>query len=112
MRSTRDLPKRIAKIRTDANLSQTEFGKRIGVSQPTVSAMESSPKATSTQSVKTICATFHISEEYLLYGEGEAYSKTSELMILYYRMTEYEQNIIMHLARSLTSSQPFKIDDT
>ena len=105
MNSPHDMPQRIALIRRNAKLSQVEFGKKIGVSQPTVSAMEKTADATTAHSAKSICAIFHVREEYLLYGDGEMYSPVTELIVLYHRMTEYEQNMILHIARKLGDSE-------
>lgn len=65
---------RIKRIRTEAGMTQEEFGKEIGATRGMVTTYE---KGTiPTQSTRMlICSKFSISESWLETGEGEPYKK-------------------------------------
>ncbi len=57
---------RIKEIRQDYKLTQREFGKKLSVSQDTVSLWEKAKAYPSTEYVIEICKAFDISADYLL----------------------------------------------
>ena len=57
---------RIKEIRNDNKLNQSEFGKRLSVSQDTISLWEKGKSLPSTEYVILICKTYNISADYLL----------------------------------------------
>lgn len=65
----------IKKIRKMLNMSQEEFGKRIGLSRATVGRIESEEVQPTERTIVTICSVFHIRREYLLYGEEPIWEK-------------------------------------
>jgi transcriptional regulator with XRE-family HTH domain len=67
---------RIKKLRKVLDLTQTEFGRRIGVKQNTVALIEGGRK-TSDQTIFAICREFNVSEEWLRTGEGEMFRTRS-----------------------------------
>lgn len=67
---------RIKKLRKALDLTQTEFGRRIGVKQNTVALIEGGRK-TSDQTIFAICREFNVSEEWLRTGEGEMFRTRS-----------------------------------
>lgn len=69
---------RIKQIRKEHGLTQTEFGNRIGISNPSVSTIESGKNSPSGQTIKAICREFGINEEWLRTGEGERKSSTAD----------------------------------
>lgn len=67
---------RIRKIRKESSEKTLEkFGKKIGISAPSVSMLESGKNKPSRQTVVSICKNFNVNEEWLLTGEGEPYIK-------------------------------------
>lgn len=68
---------RIKAIRKDSkiNLSQEEFGKRIGITKASVSRIESGENNPSEQTLILICREFNVNEEWLRTGEGEMFVK-------------------------------------
>lgn len=62
--------KRIRQIRTEFDLSQAEFGKKIGISDAAVSKLESGKNTPSETTIKAICSEFGIQYQWLKTGEG------------------------------------------
>ena len=58
------------------NMSQEEFGKRIGLSRATVGRIESEEARPTERTIVTICSVFHIRRDYLLYGEEPIWEKS------------------------------------
>ena len=61
-----EIAKRIKEIRADKNLTQTQFGNILAVSQDTVSLWEKGKSYPSIEYIILICKTFNISADYLL----------------------------------------------
>ena len=58
--------KRLRKLREDKKISQTDLGRRVGVSGSTISAYEKSRKLPALDTLKNICSVLDISSDYLL----------------------------------------------
>lgn len=65
---------RIKYIRKEIGLTQAEFGERIGVTQNSVAQFELGRRNPSEQTIMMICREFHVSEEWLRTGKGEAFA--------------------------------------
>lgn len=68
---------RIRQIRRQIGLSQAEFGKRIGVSDPAISMAERGITNASDQTILSICREFGVNETWLRTGEGEMRVKST-----------------------------------
>ena len=73
-----DLGNRIRQIRKLNNLSMDSFGKRIGLTRPAISRIESGINNPSAQTVMFICKEFGLNEEWLRTGEGEMHCEVSQ----------------------------------
>lgn len=62
---------RIKELRKSNNLSQVEFGKRIGVSGATISTSESGKTTPDEQTIRAICSEFNVNRDWLVDGVGE-----------------------------------------
>lgn len=60
------IAKRIKEIRMGNQLSQSQFGALLSVSQDTVSLWEKGKSIPTAECLSTICKTFHVSADYLL----------------------------------------------
>ena len=72
-----DIGERIKRVRKDSNLTQEEFGTRLGMSRSMVVNLEMGRLKTVDQvkrSCKMISSEFHINEEWLLTGEGDMHA--------------------------------------
>lgn len=63
---------RIKKLRKALDLTQREFGERIGIKANTVTMIEKG-RNTSEQTIQAICREFRVNEEWLRTGEGEMF---------------------------------------
>lgn len=72
---------RIKRVRSDANMTLVEFGKKIGLTKSTVSRMEQNGYAVIPQNVQLICTAFNISEKWLTEGKGDMYTSDEEAIL-------------------------------
>lgn len=72
------LKERIRELRKSLNLSQTEFGARIGVKQGSVAGYESGKREPIDAVIYSICREFGVDEGWLRAGEGEPFLQLSE----------------------------------
>lgn len=68
---------RIKQLRKILNLTQKDFGMRIGMKQNTIALIEGG-RNTSDQTVFAICREFNVSEEWLRTGSGDMFVKIPE----------------------------------
>ena len=66
---------RIKKLRKALDLTQAEFGRRIGMKQNTIALIEGGRK-TSDQTVISICREFNVNEAWLRNGTGEMFAES------------------------------------
>ena len=83
-----DINKRISLLREELNLSQTDFGKQIGVSRGVISNIDLNvvDAATKPLMIQQICKTYGINRTWLETGEGEMFvpqTRDEELALLF-----------------------------
>lgn len=76
------LQDRIKKIRTDQNMSQTDFAKALLVSRSAVCKMESGENAPSKQTKELMTRAFGVSKTWLENEEGEPYAPLSRSQVI------------------------------
>lgn len=64
------MKERIKQIRKAKELSQVEFGKKIGIGKTSVSKLETGENSPSEQTIILICKEFGVNEVWLRTGEG------------------------------------------
>lgn len=62
---------RIKKIREHKNLTQEEFGKKIGSARNTIANYENGNRSPSNSVIKSICREYGVNENWLRTGKGE-----------------------------------------
>ncbi len=72
---------RIKRVRSNANMTLVEFGKKIGLTKSTVSRMEQNGYSVIPQNVQLICSTFNISEKWLTEGQGDMYTSDEDAIL-------------------------------
>lgn len=117
------LKERLKEIRKMKQLTQDEFGKKIGISNTAVSKIERGENNLSEQNIISICREFDVNEQWLRTGEGDIFleipredifieaavslSKENdkfamEAVVKYWQLDESEKKIlkdfILHLA--------------
>lgn len=68
---------RIYALRKHLDISQTEFGERLGLTKSAISRIESGCNAATEQTMILLCKEFHVSPEWLRTGEGEMFATSS-----------------------------------
>ena len=69
-----DISERIKILRKDTRLSQTEFGKPIGLSRDEVKNIELGRTRVKEITIPLLCSRFKVSEDWLRTGSGEMYA--------------------------------------
>lgn len=72
------IPERVKDLRKRLALTQSEFGKQIGVSRDVISNLEYGRVAPTDLIINVICAKFGVDEHWLRTGEGEMFPQKSE----------------------------------
>ena len=83
------MQERIKMLRKTLNLTQQEFGKRIGTTQNAIGNYEIGHRSPSSSVINNICKTFSVNEEWLRTGEGEMFLELLTMSWIY-----SQQNII------------------
>ena len=68
----------IKELRNDLKLSQTEFGKKLGVSRDTINNLERNRVDIKDLIIKSICHEFNVNELWLRSGDGDMF-KSNDL---------------------------------
>lgn len=108
-----ELGDRIASRRQELGMSQRQLSKACGVSQPTISAIESSTKSPSTVTVSLIAKALNMTLAELLDEEKEAAtlngdSPRNEAISLYDSLSEPSQDKALSYLRFLSKSEDKK----
>lgn len=72
---------RLLKIRKSLRLNQEEFGKKIELSKPSISALENGTREITDRTVKLICTEFNVNEDWFRTGEGEMFIETDSSIL-------------------------------
>lgn len=64
---------RIKEVRKVLNMTQTEFGERIGMTASGISRLESGDTNPIESTIKLICATYNVDYRWLTTGQGEMF---------------------------------------
>lgn len=106
---------RIKKVRKKYNLSQEEFGKRIGIGKTSVSKLESGENRPSEQTIILICKEFNINEVWLRTGEGgenNMLTKVSEddrFSLNLGRLSITQNKMLINMVNSIAEASPEKL---
>ena len=77
-----EISKRLKQLRKHLGLTQTDFGKKIGVKGNTVTNYENGRRALSEQTIKSICREFNVSYEWLVDGTEPMFSEVDNTTML------------------------------
>lgn len=91
--------KRLKKIRLTNNMSQEEFGKKIGIeSRAHISALENGNRNITDRIINDICREFYINPEWLRYGTGDMTIKPNDKLSMYVsEITDSDDDFIKDL---------------
>lgn len=100
---------RIIQLRKSLELTQGEFGKQINLTDAMVSLLESGKKKPLDRTVRLICYTFNVSEEWLRYGTGGMFNPSLEagnededrLLTMFRKLTAEMRQVVLAKVREL-----------
>ena len=100
---------RIIELRKFLNLSQTDFGKQIGISKSSVSDIEIGRISISERTIISICSKFNVNEEWLKTGNGNMFieydKKHDEFFSVFQNLKEPLQDFLIRTASDLLDTQ-------
>ena len=109
------MKERLKQLRKHLKLTQGEFGRKLGMSDLSVSYMESGRTTLSNQNVNLICLTFKINEEWFRYGTGEMMlpeatevepsEEGKRLMILFEKLSPTARQLLIEWAEGLVAKE-------
>ena len=108
--------KRIREIRKFYNLTQTDFGKRIGVAGNTITNYESGNREPSNAVITLICKEFNVNEVWLRTGEGGIDNMFTQLYpadrysINLGSLTSSENKFVQNAINYLAEAEPEKLE--
>lgn len=76
-----DINDRIKAVRNQLDLTQVEFGRKTGISQGHLTSIENGKRTVTEKTIKVICATFDVNEEWLRFGRGEMFVKNDSTLV-------------------------------
>lgn len=72
---------RLKELRNYLDISQEEFGKKINLSKPTISAFETQTRNMTDRVLSDISAQFNVNEEWLRHGQGEMFIESDSSVL-------------------------------
>lgn len=72
---------RLKKLRLELGLSGEKFGENLGVTKMAISKMENGKTNITEQTIKLICSTYNVNEDWLRNGSGEMFVESSDSLI-------------------------------
>lgn len=100
---------RIIELRKFLNLSQTDFGKQIGISKSSISDIEIGRISISERTIISICSKFNVNEEWLKSGNGNMFleydKKHDEFFSVFQNLKEPLQDFLIRTAHDLLDTQ-------
>ncbi len=103
---------RIRKLRKTLDLTQQEFGNRLGVKRNTIATYETGKSSPSDAAVALICREFGVNEVWLRTGEGEMFTKISdddEFSLSLGKLTLEENRFVRNAVNYLANAEPEKL---
>lgn len=76
-----DINDRVKAVRNQLELTQVEFGSKTGISQGHLTSIENGKRTVTEKTLKVICATFDVNEEWLRFGQGEMFVRDDSKLI-------------------------------
>lgn len=99
---------RLKIARTQLGLNQTEFAKSLGITQTSLSMLESGKRPLQDRHIKVVCKTYGINENWLAYGTGEMFSSSpylDEFSKIYSSLSDETQKHLLSIAQNLYDAE-------
>lgn len=105
---------RIKQIRKDNNLTQTEFGEKIGVKGNTITNYETGLRNPSDAIIKAICREFNVNELWLRTGQGKPTTKLEgeeRFALNIGKLQNTDNETVMRWVNAIAESNPELLKD-
>lgn len=102
---------RIKYLRKQFDLTQSEFGERIGIRGNTVATYEIGERTPSNAVITAICKEFGVNREWLVDGIGEPYRDTTEREMIEKLVNDCEHSdVLSAIVKTLLALNPDQLD--
>lgn len=91
---------RVRLLRNQLNMTQTDFGSKISVTQNHLSGVEIGRRDVSERMIKIICLEFNVNEEWLRHGDGEIFVQTDTFSLDDYANKNNLSNLEIDIIKS------------
>lgn len=91
---------RIKTIRQNENLTQEEFGEKVGLNRDIIFNIESGRKILRSEYIEDICSTFNINAEWMIYGRGPIYKTSDKSKLLSDNLSKLSESDLLRDAMS------------
>ena len=104
------MSRRIRDIRKKLGLTQSDFGRKIGIEGGSLSMIERGINSLTEQNIKLICSIYNVNEDWLRTGNGEMFNSElipggKELLAAYEKLLPINRKLILAHADYLLESQ-------
>lgn len=72
---------RVNEVRKSLNMTLESFGKKLGVGKTAISKIEKGERGLTDQMATSICRTYHVNYDYLMYGDGEMFDDLPQTIV-------------------------------
>lgn len=99
---------RLRELRRYLELNQTDFAKKLGLTQTAYSMIENGNRPLSQKHIKVICSEFGISENWICNGNGDMFTKSpheKELLNIFESLTTDSQEYLITMAKELLKTE-------
>lgn len=92
---------RIRRIRKDREYRQEDLAPLVGMTQSSLSYVESKNKVFTAEQLMALCRVLQVSPEYIVFGGEEEDMGTIEIMQLFKQLPPKERDMLLRTARAL-----------
>jgi transcriptional regulator with XRE-family HTH domain len=98
---------RIKLLRSELNISQTEFSKKIFISQSSLGEIETGVRKVNDRIIQLICSEFNINKDWIKTGQGSMFDiekpdiKLKHLIEIYKQLDKLSQECLLEQSESL-----------
>ena len=105
---------RIKKLRKELNLTQNQFGEKIGVKGNTITNYETGLRTPTDTVINNICKTFNVNEHWLRDGTGEMFLEQTRneqtdtfdgVIRILTALDASDWNVLLHIASTLVNNK-------
>ncbi len=99
---------RLKTLRKTLQMNQSDFAKRLGLSQSTLAMLELGKRNFNEKHLKLVCSAFGVREQWMRAGEGDMFAASpyeGEVLSLFGELRPEAQRYLLTMARELVEAQ-------